>query len=121
MLLVLTAPLWAIFACLIRLDSKGPVFFRQTRVGYEGKMFELYKFRSMRVDAPKYDFHPVAAYDVRVTRLGRWLRRTSLDELPQLINVVKGDMSLGRARPEMPFIVERYNARHRRRLQVIPD
>jgi exopolysaccharide biosynthesis polyprenyl glycosylphosphotransferase len=119
-LLVLTAPLWAIVACFIRLDSEGPVFFRQTRVGYEGKSFELYKFRSMRADSIKYDFHPTAAEDPRVTRVGRWLRRTSLDELPQLINVLKGNMSLVGPRPEMPFIVERYNTRHRRRLQVVP-
>jgi exopolysaccharide biosynthesis polyprenyl glycosylphosphotransferase len=119
-LLALTAPLWAILACLICLDSDGPVFFRQMRMGYEGRPFELYKFRSMRVDAPKYGFHPTVANDHRVTNAGRWLRRTSLDELPQLINVLKGDMSLVGPRPEMPFIVERYDARHRRRLQVIP-
>ena len=119
-LLVLTAPLWAVFACYIRWDSEGPVFFRQTRVGHEGRPFELYKFRSMRVDALKYDLHPTEADDPRITRAGRWLRRTSLDELPQLINVLKGEMSLVGPRPEMPFIVERYNASHRRRLQVIP-
>jgi exopolysaccharide biosynthesis polyprenyl glycosylphosphotransferase len=119
-LLVLTVPLWAILACYIRWDSEGPVFFRQTRVGHEGRPFELYKFRSMRVDALKYDLHPTEADDPRITRAGRWLRRTSLDELPQLINVLKGEMSLVGPRPEMPFIVERYNASHRRRLQVIP-
>lgn len=119
-LLVLTAPLWAILACYIRWDSEGPVFFRQTRVGHEGRPFELYKFRSMRVDALKYDLHPTEADDPRITRAGRWLRRTSLDELPQLINVLKGEMSLVGPRPEMPFIVERYNARHWRRMQVIP-
>ena len=94
------------------------MFFRQLRVGREGKQFELYKFRTMRVDAPKYGFHPTGADDPRVTRVGRWLRRTSLDELPQLINVLKGEMSLVGPRPEMPFIVESYNARHRQRLQV---
>jgi lipopolysaccharide/colanic/teichoic acid biosynthesis glycosyltransferase len=89
-------------------------------VGHKGKPFELYKFRSMRVDASKYDLHPTVANDPRVTRVGRWLRQTSLDELPQLINVLKGDMSLVGPRPEMPFIVERYNAHHQQRLQVIP-
>jgi exopolysaccharide biosynthesis polyprenyl glycosylphosphotransferase len=119
-LLVLTAPLWAIIALMIRLDSEGPVFFRQLRIGRDGKPFELYKFRSMRVDAPKYGFHPKDGDDPRITRIGRWLRRSSLDELPQLFNIVKGEMSLVGPRPEMPFIVERYNANHRQRLQVTP-
>lgn len=119
-LLVLTLPLWAVLAALIRLDSSGPVFFRQERVGRKGRQFELYKFRTMRVDVPKFGLHPTAADDPRLTRVGRWLRRTSLDELPQLINILKGDMSLVGPRPEMPFIVERYNARHRQRLEVTP-
>jgi exopolysaccharide biosynthesis polyprenyl glycosylphosphotransferase len=119
-LLVLTAPLWAIIALMIRLDSKGPVFFRQLRVGRGGKLFELYKFRSMRVDAPKYGFHPTAGDDPRITQIGRRLRQSSMDELPQLLNILRGDMSLVGPRPEMPFIVERYNARHRQRLQVTP-
>ncbi len=119
-LLVLTLPLWAVLAALIHWDSKGPAFFRQERVGRGDKQFKLYKFRTMRVDAPKFDLHPTTADDPRVTRFGRWLRRTSLDELPQLINILKGDMSLVGPRPEMPFIVRRYNARHRQRLKVIP-
>lgn len=119
-LLILLLPVWAILAALIRLDSKGPAFFRQARVGRGGKTFDLLKFRSMRVDAPKYGLHPTDSYDPRVTRVGRWLRRTSLDELPQLINILKGDMSLVGPRPEMPFIVEGYNARHWQRLSVIP-
>jgi lipopolysaccharide/colanic/teichoic acid biosynthesis glycosyltransferase len=119
-LIVLSAPLWAILACYICWDSDGPVFFRQTRVGRDGKPFELYKFRSMHVTAPRYDFHPTAGDDPRVTHAGRFLRRTSLDEVPQLINVLKGDMSLVGPRPEMPFIVERYNSQHRQRLEVIP-
>src|ERR1035437_9306029 len=119
-LLVITAPLWAAIAVAIRVDSMGPVFFRQLRVGREGKRFQLYKFRSMRNDALKYGFHPTGADDPRVTHVGRWLRRTSLDELPQLINTLKGDMSLVGPRPEMPFIVEQYNSMHRQRLQVTP-
>jgi lipopolysaccharide/colanic/teichoic acid biosynthesis glycosyltransferase len=119
-LLMFTLPLWAVVSVLIRLDSKGPALFRQMRVGHRGRTFELYKFRTMYMEAPKYGFHPKNSDDPRVTRVGRWLRRTSLDELPQLINVLKGDMSLVGPRPEMPFIVEHYNARHWQRLAVIP-
>jgi exopolysaccharide biosynthesis polyprenyl glycosylphosphotransferase len=119
-LLVFTLPLWAVLAALIRWDSKGPIFFRQQRVGQWGKKFELYKFRTMYVEAPEYGFHPAVADDPRITRAGRWIRRTSLDELPQLINVLKGDMSLVGPRPEMPFIVESYNEQQRQRLSVIP-
>jgi hypothetical protein len=115
-LLVLTLPVWAVLAACIRLDSKGPAFFRQERMGRGDKRFDLYKFRTMRVDVPRFGLHPTAADDPRVTRIGRWLRRTSLDELPQRINILKGDMSLVGPRPEMPFIVEHYDARHRQRL-----
>jgi exopolysaccharide biosynthesis polyprenyl glycosylphosphotransferase len=119
-LLVLTLPLWMLLSILICRDSEGPALFHQTRVGRGGKRFKLYKFRSMYVDAPKFALHPTDFSDPRITRVGRWLRRASLDELPQLINVLKGDMSLVGPRPEMPFIVERYNARHRQRLTVMP-
>lgn len=119
-LLVFTSPLWAVLAVLIRLDSTGPAFFRQERVGLREKRFGLLKFRTMHVEAPKYDLHPTESDDPRITHIGRWLRHASLDELPQLINVLKGDMSLVGPRPEMPFIVERYNASHRQRLQVMP-
>jgi exopolysaccharide biosynthesis polyprenyl glycosylphosphotransferase len=119
-ILIVSLPLWLLLAILIRWDSKGPAFFCQTRVGRGGKHFDLYKFRSMQVDAPKFGFHPTNANDPRVTRIGRWLRRTSLDELPQLINVLKGDMSLVGPRPEMPFIVQSYSPHHAQRLQVIP-
>lgn len=119
-LMICTAPLCAAIAMLIRYESAGPVFFQQDRVGQNGRHFRLYKFRSMRVDAPKYAFHPTGASDPRVTRVGRWMRRTSLDELPQLLNVLRGDMSLVGPRPEMPFIVQQYNDQHRQRLQVKP-
>jgi exopolysaccharide biosynthesis polyprenyl glycosylphosphotransferase len=119
-LLALIAPMWAAIAIFIRRDSKGPVIFRQMRVGCGGRLFELYKFRSMYIDTPKYDLHPTGIEDPRVTKVGSWLRKTSFDELPQLINVLKGDMSLVGPRPEMPFIVEGYNARHWQRLSVIP-
>ena len=119
-LLFILLPLWVVLTGLIRLDSKGPALFEQMRIGRGGKPFKLYKFRTMTLATPTYGLHPSNADDPRITRVGRWLRRTSLDELPQLINVLKGDMSLVGPRPEMPFIVERYNDYHRQRLQVTP-
>lgn len=119
-LMLATAPLWAIIAFMIRRDSPGPVFFRQLRVGRDGRLFSLYKFRSMSVTAPQYGYHPSSDGDLRITRIGRRLRRTSLDELPQLINVLKGEMSLVGPRPEMPFIVEQYNPQQRQRLRITP-
>lgn len=120
LLLILLAPLFILCAILICLDSPGPAFFVQKRVGRNGKLFSIYKFRSMHVDTAKYDFSPVSSHDRRITGVGRILRHTSLDELPQLINVLLGSMSLVGPRPEMPFIVERYNATHRKRLLVTP-
>ena len=119
-LVLLTSPLWAVIAYRIRRDSPGPVLFQQLRVGRGGSLFNLYKFRSMSVSVPKYDYHPRGNDDSRITRVGRWLRKTSLDELPQLINVLKGEMSLVGPRPEMPFIVEQYNRQQRQRLSVTP-
>jgi exopolysaccharide biosynthesis polyprenyl glycosylphosphotransferase len=119
-LIVFTLPLGIVIAALIRQDSPGPILFSQMRIGRGGKPFRLYKFRSMYVDAPIYALHPQLGTDPRITRVGRFLRRTSLDELPQLINVLRGEMSLVGPRPEMPFIVERYNAHQRQRLDVIP-
>jgi len=119
-LIAVFAPFVLFAAFKIRWGSPGPILFRQKRVGQDGRLFDLYKFRSMYVDAPQYDYSPKATADTRITPFGRFLRRTSLDELPQLINVLKGDMSLVGPRPEMPFIVEEYNAVHRQRLQVTP-
>jgi len=119
-LIVATAPLWLAIAILIRIDSKGPIFFRQKRVGRNGIPFWLYKFRSMHPDAPVYSLSPLDPSDPRITRIGRFLRRTSLDELPQLLNVLKGNMSLVGPRPEMPFIAQSYTAVHRQRLEVEP-
>ena len=117
-LILLSAPIWAILAIAIRSESKGPIFFRQTRVGMNGKLFEILKFRSMKVDAPKYARSPNEHSDSRITRVGRFLRKTSLDELPQLINVLKGDMTLVGPRPEMPFITEEYGPWEATRLTV---
>lgn len=115
--LVTLAPLLVVIAVIIRLDSAGPAIFRQTRIGRGGQPFVTYKFRSMAVD-PAGDlrlfrdrdgrFRHKIAEDPRVTRAGRFLRRSSLDELPQLINVVRGEMSLVGPRPELPQIVQDY-------------
>ena len=119
-LLMLLAPILLLIAILIRLDSPGPALFIQKRVGRNGELFTLFKFRSMYMDAPKYARSPTSSNDPRITRIGRVLRRLSLDELPQLLNVFTGTMSLVGPRPEMPFIVERYSAQQRRRLEVLP-
>lgn len=118
--IVLGSPIVGFFAVLIKLDSKGPVLFKQKRVGYRGRLFSFYKFRTMHVDAPQYARSPSDVRDPRITRVGRWLRRTSLDELPQLFNVLRGDMSLVGPRPEMPFIVETYTKLERKRLEAKP-
>lgn len=119
-LLILLAPLFLLIAIFIRIDSPGPAFFVQKRVGCYGQLFDIYKFRSMLTDAPQYAISPQSANDPRLTRVGRLIRRMSLDELPQLINVLFGTMSLVGPRPEMPFIVERYDEQQRQRLQVRP-
>jgi exopolysaccharide biosynthesis polyprenyl glycosylphosphotransferase len=119
-LLVLLAPLLILIAILIPLDSPGPALFIQQRVGHNGKRFHMYKFRSMYADAPEYALSPTSSNDPRIARIGRLLRRMSLDELPQLINVFLGTMSLVGPRPEMPFIVAGYDARQRERLKVRP-
>lgn len=119
-LLSITAPLWAIIAIWVKRTSEGPVFFQQERVGYLGRKFGMYKFRSMYVNAPKYSRSPEESHDSRITSAGRFLRKTSLDELPQLLNVLRGDMSLVGPRPEMPFVTEEYNLIERRRL-IVPQ
>lgn len=120
LLLILFAPCLCLIALLIRLDSRGPALFVQKRVGRDGRIFDMYKFRSMHTGVPRYEFSPTSPRDPRITGIGRILRRTSLDELPQLINVLRGDMSLVGPRPEMPFIVDRYSLRQRLRHLVTP-
>ncbi len=119
-LLALLAPVLVFIAILIRLDSQGPALFVQERIGRNGAHFNIFKFRSMFTAAPKYARSPTSSIDPRITRVGRLLRRTSLDELPQLLNVFLGTMSLVGPRPEMPFIAERYDLRQSQRLQVPP-
>ncbi len=120
LLLVVLSPLFLAFAVLIKKYSKGPIFFRQKRVGKNGQEFDFYKFRSMYTDTPVYAKTPDSGHDARITPIGRFLRRSSLDELPQLWNVIKGEMSLVGPRPEMPFIVNKYNELQRQRLNVRP-
>ncbi|HEX8747298.1 MAG TPA: sugar transferase [Pyrinomonadaceae bacterium] len=140
--LLLLAPLWLLIALLIKLDSKGPVIYQQERVGMDGRIFLFYKFRTMHADADdrlhrEYQEKLIAgrpeanvgdterpAYklraDARITRLGRILRRLSLDELPQLFNVLRGDMSVVGPRPPIPYEVEKYELWHRKRLDMKP-
>ncbi len=128
----LVSPLLALVALAIRLESPGPVVFTQARVGAVGRLFRTYKFRSMRTDAaPPADSAPppedLDSYvftpdrpEPRITPLGRALRRTSFDELLQLVNVIRGDMALVGPRPEMPELVRRYPTRYHRRETVLP-
>ena len=117
---ILLLPVFLVIAVLIKQDSPGPVIFKQRRVGKKGKLFTIYKFRTMYVEAPRYSTCPKDSRDPRITPVGRFLRKTSLDELPQFLNVLKGEMSLVGPRPEMPFIVAQYNPLHRERLSVKP-
>lgn len=109
--LLLLAPLGMLIAAAIRLESPGPVLFGQWRVGRGGRRFRLWKFRSMVVDAEARGARITSAGDTRVTRVGRWLRRWKLDELPQLWNVLVGEMSLVGPRPEVPEWVEHWPER----------
>ncbi|HZC31029.1 MAG TPA: sugar transferase [Gaiellaceae bacterium] len=119
--LVVASPLLALGMLAIKLTSPGPVLFRQTRVGKDGRDFELLKLRTMTVGAEHEGAgYAVAAGDPRITSVGRVLRRLSLDELPQLWNVVRGDMSMIGPRPTLRYQVERYTPRQRRRLEVRP-
>jgi exopolysaccharide biosynthesis polyprenyl glycosylphosphotransferase len=140
-LLILLSVVLLVCAVAIRLDSPGPIFFRQRRVGERGRNFTMLKFRTMRVDADQATHREYAtsfirgqasrqgatgaevfklARDHRVTRVGRWLRRSSLDELPQLWNVLRGEMTLVGPRPPIPYEVEQYQPTHKQRLAVTP-
>jgi exopolysaccharide biosynthesis polyprenyl glycosylphosphotransferase len=140
--ILLLLPLWLLVALLIKLDSKGPVFYTQERVGMDGRLFLLYKFRTMQANADaelhrEYQRAFIAGRaeanlgketkptykllaDPRITRIGKILRRTSLDEVPQLLNVLSGDMSLVGPRPPIPYEVEAYELWHRKRLDMKP-
>ena len=121
LLLLLASPLLALAALAIRLESRGPVFYRQQRVGREGRPFELWKLRTM---VPGAESMGAGIYivdgDARITRVGRLLRRFSLDELPNLVNVLRGEMAVVGPRPTVQEQVDRYTERQRRRLEVKP-
>lgn len=119
--IICASPFFVLISILIhRSDSSGKVLFKQQRVGKDGVEFSMYKFRTMYGDTPEYGHSPRSSNDPRITNIGRFLRRTSLDELPQLINVLRGEMSLVGPRPEMPFIVAEYDDLCRERLCVKP-
>lgn len=118
--LIVLSPLFAVLAVWIKADSKGPVFYRQTRVGRNNRDFRLYKFRSMRPDSDRLGLITVGGHDPRVTRSGYYIRKYKLDEFPQLINVFIGDMSLVGPRPEVRKYVDMYTPEQMRVLTVRP-
>jgi len=121
MVLIILSPWLWLIAGLIRLETPGPAFFRQERIGRDGRPFVAYKFRSMVDNAASLGLGlNVAAHDARITRMGRFLRNTSLDELPQVFNVLQGEMSLVGPRPTLPYQVAAYDDFQRRRLRVKP-
>jgi lipopolysaccharide/colanic/teichoic acid biosynthesis glycosyltransferase len=118
--LIVLSPLFLILAIWIKLDSKGPVFYRQERVGYKNKEFRIFKFRSMRVGADKGSLVTIGGHDPRITRSGYFIRKFKFDELPQLINVFVGDMSLVGPRPEVRHYVDYWTPGQMHVLDVKP-
>ncbi|MGB3975422.1 MAG: sugar transferase [bacterium] len=118
--LLFSLPLTLVIALMIKIDSPGPVFFQQKRIGKDGKIFKMLKFRSMHVSADQYQRSPVDQTDPRITKIGKFLRKFNLDELPQFLNVIKGEMSVVGPRPEMPFVVDSYTPIQRKRLKLRP-
>lgn len=118
--LALLLPLFLVIACFIKLSDRGPVFYRQVRVGRGGRPFRIWKFRTMVQDADRVGSSLTVGADPRITRPGVWLRRWKLDELPQLINVVAGEMGFVGPRPEVPRFVELYTSEQRKVLDLRP-
>jgi lipopolysaccharide/colanic/teichoic acid biosynthesis glycosyltransferase len=118
--LVLAFPVFVVCAAAIRLDSPGPVFYRQRRVGQHGRLFEILKLRTMVDKADEKGLKLTVSQDPRTTRVGTWLRRTKLDEIPQLINVLRGEMSFVGTRPEVPEYVAVYTDEQKRVLELKP-
>ena len=118
--LAVGSPILAVVAILVRVTSRGPILFRQERAGRAMRPFAMYKFRTMRADAEPFGVSPREAADLRLTRVGRFLRETSLDEWPQLWNILRGDMSLVGPRPLYMSQAREFTQRQRRRLEVRP-
>lgn len=118
--LLLSFPFWILLSILIKLDSKGPIFLIQRRIGLRGCVFNMIKFRSMYHQSDPYQTSPKDSNDPRITRVGKKIRDMGLDELPQLINVLKGEMALVGPRPEMEFMGRKHTALQRKRLLVKP-
>ena len=119
--LILISPILLIIAILIKLDSKGPVFYRGTRIGQKGKEFRIFKFRTMVENAEQLGGPSTAGDDPRLRKLGKFLKKFQLDELPQLINVLKGEMSLVGPRPEVPFYVKMMSEEEKRLILSVPQ
>ncbi len=118
--LAVTSPVLLFCAVAVRLGSRGPIFFRQQRVGQYGRTFHIFKFRTMIHGTDKNGSKLTASGDARITKIGKILRKTKLDEIPQLLNVVRGEMSLVGPRPEVPEYTEKYTSKERRVLEVRP-
>lgn len=123
-LLILLSPILAILALMVKVDSRGPIIFKQKRLGKNGAIFEMYKFRTMYVDAPDLRNEDGSTFnsdnDPRVTKVGKILRKTSLDELPQILNILKGEMSFIGPRPDLPDHFELYDENDKKKLSVKP-
>lgn len=117
--LVFTAPLFLVIAILIKLEDGGPIFYIHPRIGKDGKAFPFFKFRTMKVDSDKAGFE-IEAGDTRILKIGQFLRRWSIDEVPQLLNILRGEMSFIGPRPTLGYQVDTYDARQRGRLAVLP-
>jgi len=118
--LILVSPILLIISILIKIDSKGPVFYRGVRIGKDGKQFRIFKFRTMIENAEKLGPSSTPDDDPRLTKIGKFLKKYQLDELPQLINVLKGEMSLVGPRPQVPWAVELYSPEEKQILNLRP-
>ena len=118
--IIILSPIFIGVSIAIKIDSKGSIFFKQARVGKDGKIFNILKFRTMVINAEELGQQITVGKDKRITKVGMFLRKAKIDELPQLINVFKGDMSLVGPRPEVPKYVKMYNEEQRRVLNVRP-